>query len=119
MRFHKGLHQLQELLFNFVFFLMYSLYFVEWLGLSKTATTYLTTLDNIIKMYVSLFLIFRFNPLRHTRFTEFDRQVVFTSALYVIATTTINTVIQTFYKKAIDTVANTNLSTVYVSAYNE
>lgn len=110
MRFHKGLHHLQELLFNFVLFLMYSLYFVEWLGFSKTATTYLTMLDNIIKMYVSLFLIFRFNPLRHTRFTNFDRRVVFTCALYVIATTTINTIIKTYYKRAVHKVATSNFS---------
>lgn len=101
MSFNKALHKFQEELFKFVFLLMYSLYFVEWLGLSKTAKSYLLILDNIIKIYISLFLIVRFNPLRRIHFTDFDRQVVFTSAFYVIATTTINTVVKTYYNEVV------------------
>lgn len=118
--FNVQLHRFQEKIFNITFFILYGLYFIIALGLSTSATKYLETLDNLIKVYISLYIILRFNPFRHTRFTEFDRKVVFTSAFYVLATTTINTFVKSYYNKAFDT-AKKNLVpdvSVVVQPYN-
>jgi hypothetical protein len=49
-------------------------------------------LDNLkffLKIFVCTFLIIRFNPLTKQSFTEFDRNIVFSSAFFLLSTTTI------------------------------
>ena len=90
---HHKIHRFQEVLFKYVFYLNYILYFVIAFGLSAKAPQYLSTLDYLINLYVSLFLIYRFNPLRKVVFTDLDRQIAFSSGIFVFATTTINKIL--------------------------
>jgi hypothetical protein len=69
------------------------LYFIIALGLSSKAPEYLSTLDYFLKIYVSLFLIYRFNPFRKIKFTELDRKVAFSAGFFVLATTTVNQIL--------------------------
>ena len=55
-------NKVQEHIFDITFVIIYVLYFVIALGLSATAPKYLAFLDYYVKIYVSLFLIWRFNP---------------------------------------------------------
>ena len=43
-----------------------------------------------MKYYVSIFLIIRFNPFTNSHFTEFDRKIVFSSAIFLLTTTAFN-----------------------------
>ena len=95
---HK-LHKIQEHIFDFTFVIIYFLYFIISLGLSATAPKYLSFLDYYVKIYVSLFLIWRFNPYRHVKFTSLDKKIAFTSGLFVLfATTSINQVLINYFK---------------------
>jgi hypothetical protein len=49
-----------------------------------------------MKYYVTGFLLIRFNPFVKTDFTEFDRRIVFSSALFLLATTAFNQYAKTF-----------------------
>ena len=61
------------------------------LGLSATAPKYLSFLDYYVKIYVSLFLILRFNPFRHVKFTSLDKKIAFSAGVFILfATTSIN-----------------------------
>lgn len=70
-------------LMNFATFL----YVIIALGLSAKAPEYLKTLQYYMKIYIALFLIWRFNPIRSTKFTSFDAKVVFNAAIFLLAGT--------------------------------
>lgn len=94
------LHKFQENIFDFTFLIIYILYFAIALGLSATAPKYLSFLDYYLKIYVSLFLIWRFNPFRHVKFTSFDKKIVFNAGIFVLfATTSINEILINYVKK--------------------
>ena len=85
------LHKWQETFFNIFIYLSYFLIIVSSLGLSQTAPKYLQTLDYYIRVYICLFLIWRFNPLRtHYEFTDLDRKIAFSAGAFILTTTALN-----------------------------
>lgn len=92
-------HKVQEHIFDFTFVIIYLLYFSIALGLSATAPKYLSFLDYYVKIYVSLFLILRFNPFRHVKFTQLDKKIAYNAGLFVLfATTSINQILINYLK---------------------
>jgi len=85
-----------EYIFDLVLYTTYFLYILAALGLSAAAPQYLSTLDYYIKIYVALFLIYRFNPLRTIKFTSLDKKIAFSAGFFVLATTTLNQILETF-----------------------
>lgn len=85
------LHKWQERFFNLFIYISYSLIIVSSLGLSTEAPIYLQSLDYYIRVYICLFLIWRFNPLRtHYEFTDLDRKIAFSAGLFILTTTALN-----------------------------
>jgi hypothetical protein len=85
------LHIYQEQLFNLIIYVSYFLIVLSFFGLSKEAPVYLSSLDYYIRIYICLFLIWRFNPLRHTyEFTDLDRKIAFSAGLFILTTTALN-----------------------------
>ncbi len=72
---------------------MYFLYIIVALGLSSSAPAYLDSLVYYTKLYISLFLIFRFNPFRETRMTPLDAKIAFNSGMFLLFATTVNGII--------------------------
>jgi hypothetical protein len=83
--------------FDVVLYTSYLLYIIAYLGIEYYNPKYLDMLENIIKYYVIGFLLIRFNPFTNNTFNEFDRKIVFSSAIFLLATTTI-----TQYSKNLD-----------------
>jgi hypothetical protein len=83
-------------LFLYGLYASYILYAVILFGVSTKAPAYLSTLDNALKIYICLFLLLRFNPFMKTTFTEFDRRVVFSSAFFLLTTTTLVDVLEKY-----------------------
>jgi len=79
-----------ELFFDIALYLSYILYIIAFFKIEYYKPKYLDVLENIMKYYVIGFLLIRFNPFTKSSFTEFDRKVVFSSALFLLATTTIS-----------------------------
>ncbi len=75
---------LQHIALNFAFFIFYALYFVIAFGLNDNAPTYLSWLNNGFTMYFSLFLIWRFNPWRTVKYTEFDRTIAYYAGVQLL-----------------------------------
>ncbi len=85
------LHSIQDNLFNIFIIVSYILIFVSFLGLSSSAPKYLASLDYYIRIYICLFLIWRFNPLRHVdKFTDLDRKIAFSAGMFILTTTALN-----------------------------
>lgn len=61
--------------------------FLSLIGVGITEPKYLITFQYYLKIYLSIFLIYRFNSFRTIKFNELDRQVAFSSGLLLFSTT--------------------------------
>ena len=81
----------QEKTFDFVIKISFILLLVTLFGFSQKAPEYLSTLDYYLKIYICLFLIWRFNPLRSKfQFTNLDAKISFNAGLFILASTALN-----------------------------
>ena len=77
--------------------LIHITYAIVLIGFVETEPAYLTTIEYYVKVYVSIFLIWRFNPYWHTvKFTETDRRIVYSAALFILTTSVLKHVIEQY-----------------------
>ena len=85
------LHNFQDNMFDLIIYITYLLIFISSVGISETAPKYLDNLDYYIRIYICLFLIWRFNPLRKSyEFTDLDRKISFYAGFFILTTTALN-----------------------------
>lgn len=96
MPFNKKIHVLQHRVFDTLLLIMYILYAVIALGLSANAPEYLSMLEYFIKIYISVFLIYRFNPFRQVTFTDLDVKIAFNAGWFLLTTTVVGSILQTY-----------------------
>ena len=110
-----NLYEFQDKLFDYITVFTYILYIVIALGLSATAPTYLDDLLFYTKMYISLFLIFRFNPFRLVKFTPLDAKIAFNAGIFLLFTTLVNSVMVTyidFFRDNVQTIIDNTKQTI-------
>jgi hypothetical protein len=95
----KKLYLFQTKMFNFVMILTWILYFIIAFSVSFKAPEYLEILHFYIKIYVSLFLIWRFNPLRRVKVTQLDVRIAFSAGVFLFTTTIIGQLLITYIKQ--------------------
>lgn len=94
---NKELNYLQEKAFTIFIYVSYILIIISSLGLSQTAPKYLNVMDYYVRIYICLFLIWRFNPLRKIReFTVLDRKIAFSAGVFILTTTYLNEYLEEF-----------------------
>lgn len=91
---------------DFYYTLLYSsyiLYILVVLNLAyfKSITVYLPLIQSILKYFVILFLMIRFNPYSHDKFTEFDKKIVFSSSFFLLSTTAATDTLLSYFNKSI------------------
>lgn len=86
----------QNTAFNIFIILSYISYIAYALGISNDAKLYIDRLDYYVKIYVSLFLLWRFNMFRKITFTELDRKIAFSAGLFLFASTAINGILMKY-----------------------
>jgi len=87
----KFIHKFQDKLFNLFIIISWSLIIISALGFSQEAPKFLSNLDYYIRIYICIFLIWRFNPLRTKyEFTDLDRKIAFSAGLFILTTTALN-----------------------------
>lgn len=79
----------------------YAMYLLVVLNLTyfKTVTMYLPLIQSVLKYFVILFLMIRFNPYSHEKFTEFDKKIVFSSSFFLLSTTAITDALLSYFNK--------------------
>jgi hypothetical protein len=87
------LYSFQSNAYKYTKYLIYFLYLIIALGLSSTAPAYLDSLIYYAKIYISLFLIVRFNPFREHKFTPLDAQIAFNAGTFLLFATAVNGII--------------------------
>lgn len=82
-----------------VLYTWYGLYAIALLGIATVAPRYLSILTNALKYFIIVFLLVRFNPWTRQKsepFTAFDRSIVFSAAFFLLATTAMTTLVQSW-----------------------
>jgi hypothetical protein len=109
MAFYDKVNEFQERFFTIFIYISYALIFISFFGLSHSAPKYLETLDYYVRIYICLFLIWRFNPLRNIeKFTSLDRKIAFSAGLFIITTTALNKYLVYIQHKAKKIILNNN-----------
>ena len=87
----SNLHEAKSNFFSLFIYLSYVLLFISALGISQTAPEYLDSMEYYIRIYICLFLMWRFHPLREApEFTELDRKIAFSAGAFILTTTALN-----------------------------
>jgi hypothetical protein len=73
--------------FDTIWIIIYMLYFGIAFGLSTQAPKWLSFFDFVIKVFISAFLIIRFNPYNQIHFSNLDQKIAFSAGFFVLATT--------------------------------
>ena len=87
-------------IYTYLKYIFYILLIITIFTTNQYAPQYLDEINIIIKLFICLFLIYRFNPLFGTNnFDEFDKSVVFDSAFYLLSTTLLINFLEIFKKR--------------------
>lgn len=89
---------LHTLVITLFIFITYSILLVYTLGFFDKGKEYLTILDSYMKIYVSIFLIIRFNPFTKNEFNDLDRKFAFTSGMLILSTSAIAQIAEKYGK---------------------
>jgi hypothetical protein len=87
---NKNILDFQNKMFTLVIVITWVLYISIATGISINAPKYLGIFDYYVKIYVSLFLLWRFNPFTKITFTELDRKIAFSAGIFLFASTSIH-----------------------------
>ncbi len=90
MQFSKDLHSFQYKLVDLIQIVTIILYIIISFQLSTSAPQYLSYLQQFLKIYVSLFLIYRFNDFRTVKLTDLDKKIGFNAGILLIGSDIIN-----------------------------
>jgi hypothetical protein len=84
-------YNFQSKIYDKIIYFTYFLMIVSALGMSEYAPHYLSDLNSLVRIYICLFLIWRFNPLRkHVKFHDLDRRIAFSAGIFILTTTVLN-----------------------------
>ena len=75
---------MQRIALNYAFYIFYILYFLIAFSLNDNASTYISWVNNGFTLYFSLFLIFRYNPWRTVKYTDFDRTIAYYAGIQLL-----------------------------------
>jgi hypothetical protein len=81
------IHSIQNILFDIALVMWFVLLMLTYFNIFESAPYYLEWINTIIKLYISLFLLWRFNDFRKVKFTNLDKKVIFNGALYLFFST--------------------------------
>ena len=94
----------------YILYLSYILFGLAFTGVVTINPSYLATLENILKYYISIFLIIRFNPWFNTPAKtergKFDRQISYSAGIFLLFSTAATSVAKRYFKEIHDWVNN-------------
>ena len=75
-------------------YVFWTLYIIALLGVWSAAPKYLNIVDDMLKIVVGITLIYFFNPWTKTVCNNFHRKVVFTSAIALLLSSSVKSILQ-------------------------
>jgi hypothetical protein len=71
-------------IYLFLIILVHLLYIITYFGILSYNVKYIDYLNIGIQLFICLFLIIRFHPFRKHHLKEFDANIIFGSAIYIL-----------------------------------
>lgn len=99
---------IQYKIYTTILITTYIVYFLALFGITLVNPLLIDELEKVIQVYVSLFLIYRFNPFNTITYNELDRKIAFSAGIFLLMTTSINSILR-YYLADIKTIIKTDL----------
>jgi len=99
---NKALYYLQNHAFTLFIIFSYLSYIGLAVGIQIISPDNLYQLDYYAKIYVSLFLLYRFNPFNKIKFNNLDRKIAFSAGIFLITTTIIDDIVKKYLKDVVN-----------------
>jgi hypothetical protein len=93
------LDKLQDKTLDIIFYITTILYIAIAFGVYFVPEIYITYIHDFIKLYVCLFLIYRFNPFNNTKCSNLDKRIAFTAGFFLLSTTIIDRIFSNIINK--------------------
>ena len=107
-------HRITQKAFLYSVYVSYILFAIIFLGVATIDPTYLQLLDTIMKTYVALFLVLRFNPLVSERHTKIDRQIAFSAGVFLLVSTSVGLLAKSYFMSLVSSSSDDVLKIVSV-----
>lgn len=92
--------KIQLFLFNFFTVICYILIAIGIFIKSEYASELLERIEFFLKLYMSIYLLWRFNPYRkNINITNLDKQIIYSSAFFILFIIIINKLLKKFEKR--------------------
>tara|TARA_B100001057_G_scaffold459228_1_gene509208 strand:- start:404 stop:775 length:372 start_codon:yes stop_codon:yes gene_type:complete len=89
--------------YKYILYISYILFGFAFTGVVTINPAYLATLENILKYYVSFFLILRFNPFFNkpakSNREKFDRYISYSAGVFLLLSTALTSAAEIYFKK--------------------
>jgi len=95
----KNHEPLLSTLLKYTTYTIYVIYIGIAFGINKNAETYLISISNFVKIYISCFLIYKFNPWSKAPLTEFDREAAYKAGVLLFFNTIIAETLIAFLRR--------------------
>ena len=91
-----------EKIYLFFYYLAWILYIFSIIGLSQFGSKFFDEIQHYLRIYISLFLIIKFNPWgiisKSGKISRFDRIIAFQAGIFILTTTLLNNIITNYFK---------------------
>lgn len=106
--------KLSETVFLYSLNASFALYIIVLLGVGGYAPQYLESLKSFLRIYIGLVLFITYNPYtyKQKQFGEFDRQLVFSSGIFLLLSSTLISSIESYIQYKAKHFINTGFSQI-------
>ena len=88
------LSRIDEKLWKTGWYIYYPLYILSLVGFNLVAPKYLSYFSAIVKVYISLLLLWKFNPFKNPKpVSAYDREIIFSAGVFLLLTTVIGDIL--------------------------
>jgi hypothetical protein len=103
-----------ELVFLYLINISFVLYIIVLLGVGGFAPKYFHYLKTFLQIYIGILLVIRYNPITYKGrdFGEFDRQLVFSSGIFLLLSTALIGSIQKYLQNKTTELISTGISSI-------
>ena len=84
MEIESNLERIKKPVYVTMILLLYSLYFLLYIGIFYVNPTYINNLSIAIRIFVCAFLLYKFHPFREHKLNHFDDKLIFASAILIL-----------------------------------
>jgi hypothetical protein len=96
----------QMIVLDVITVITYILFIAYAIGFSNDSKTYIDNINSVVKLYISFFLMWRFNPFRKITFSQLDKKVTFAGGVFLFSTTIIHTILIKYLDQILKRIKN-------------